>query len=418
MGIFWLNGPIRRRMSKIKQIGCQACPLGDNKEQNFIAPNILVDAELIVLFSVHDKDGNQNPDLSAILDLVEKRLRDRKAIFIGSQQCWGDCSLKSLKACKEAYIQPTLETFPTLPILVLGEKAAHVVLGYKAAMIGKNGMAGKVLEIDGHDMYFTYSSMENREHISIMLDSMLGEMPEFEWTFGMPPEDFWEADYIVMDLEHSDTNPYLGGKIDCIGISGNNSDTVYCVLHGDFDILKKELTNYSGILVGHNFSSDLMWLRSKGFTINPAVKIWDTMIHQKLRPDAPERGFGLKYLLKKYYSCPGYESRVHGFWHRGEIPALEDLAKYNAMDVLGTQNLYDDQQSDKRNANQFYLAMDYVLPMVELMHNGIHVSPEKLKNLGLDCEMTIGRLKKEIAEIVGCPVEFGDEEDEQLADRT
>jgi hypothetical protein len=408
------------KIKKEKLVGCMACPLGPAKDQNFIQPEIPIDPELIVLFSAHDKDGKPNSDISDLLRLVETQLRGRKAIFLGSQQCKGAYSLKSLGSCREAYNQPILDQFPGIPVLSLGEKAAHILLGYKAAMTGKQGMGGKCIQLSGHDCYFTYGDMEHRAHISVMLGSILGKSPDVEYQFGMPPVEFWNSEYIVCDIEHTDCNPYLGGKIDCIGISNDKSDVVYIVLPDAWlsmlpmsGGLREGFNSYTGILVGHNFSSDLVWLSCHGFQLNKDVKIWDTMIHRKLRPDAPERGFGLKYLVKQDYQWSGYESLVHGCWHRNEIPALEDLAKYNAYDVLGTKRLFLDQQTDERNAKAFFLGMDYIMPMVELMGNGLFVNQKELENLDKSTIFKIGYIKDEISKIVGRPVAFANEEEEE-----
>lgn len=387
-------------MPKLKLTGCQSCPLAACKEQNFISPAIPENPEIIILFSVHDKDG-VNSDVTGLLNLVEAGLAGRQAIFIGSQQCPGEYSLKSLTACREAYVLPIIEKFPGLPILSLGEKSAHILLGYKAAMTGKQGMSGKVLELNGHDCYFTFGETAHRNHIEIMLLSVFGKTPEVNWTFGMPPEDFWDCEYIVCDIEHTDCNPYLGGKIDCIGISNDKSDRVFCLLPTDYAELFKRISNFEGAIVGHNFSSDMGWLCHYGVSFSHNIKIWDTMIHRKLRPDAPERGFGLKYLVKQEYQWSGYESKVHGCWHRGEIPALEDLAKYNAYDVLATKRLFEDQQSDEHNSGAFFTAMDYIVPMVNLMDNGIYVNPKVLSDLNSSTMYKILQTKQAIQKITG-----------------
>ena len=405
-------------MAKIKAVGCQACPLGECKEQNFIAPVQPDNPDLIVLFSVHDKLGNPNLDVSDMLKLVETKLQQagKKAIFLASQQCQGEYSLKSLKACNQAYVHPIIEQNPGLPVLVLGEKAFHLALGYKAAMVGKNGMAGKVLNLDTHDYYFSYGSMEHSSHILVILGSILGTMPDIEWKFGMPDDDFWISDNITLDIEHEyNGQPYMGGRIDCIGISNNKSDRVYCILPSDLNALLSKLGRYTGIIIGHNISSDLVWLVKFGLKLHKNVKVWDTMLHRKIRPDAPERGFGLKYLLKQDYQLPGYEAKVHGFWHRGEIPALSDLAWYNAVDVIGTKHLMMDQRSDDRNADQFYLAQDYIIPMINLMSNGLYINPKKLDELASETSAKLDKLKLDIEKLVGVPVAFGAEDEEDAS---
>lgn len=148
-------------MAKVKLTGCQACPLSSCKEQNFITPTTPDNPEVIILFSVHNKDGINN-DVSGLLVIVESCLAGRKAILIGSQQCPGEYSLKSLTACREAYVLPIIEKFPGLPILVLGEKAGHQIMGYKISLHGKNGVLGKVLRIGEHDFYFTYGELDEK----------------------------------------------------------------------------------------------------------------------------------------------------------------------------------------------------------------------------------------------------------------
>lgn len=399
-------------MAKVKLTGCQACPLSSCKEQNFIIPTTPDNPEVIILFSVHNKDGVNN-DVSGLLGIVESCLAGRKAIFIGSQQCPGEYSLKSLTACREAYVNPIIDKFPGLPILSLGEKSAHILLGYKAAMTGKQGMSGKVVELNGHDCYFTFGETAHREHIEIMLKSIFGKLSEVNWTFGLPPKDFWDTEYIVCDIEHTDCNPYLGGKIDCIGISNDKSDRVFCLLPTDYAELFKRINNFEGAIVGHNFSSDMEWLCRYGVNFSHNIKIWDTMIHRKLRPDAPERGFGLKFLVKQDYVWPGYESKVHGCWHREEIPALEDLAKYNAYDVLATKKLFEDQREDERNSGAFFTAMDYIPPMVDLMHNGIYVNPKVLSDLSASTMFKILQARQAIQKITGKLVVMEDEEEEE-----
>jgi hypothetical protein len=149
-------------MAKNKLTGCLACPLSESKEQNFIAPVQPEKPDLIVLFSIHDKDGNENKDISDILKLVEARIQQagKKAVFLASQQCQGEYSLKSLKACNQAYVQPIIERYPGLPVLCLGEKAFHLALGYKASLTGKNGMLGKVLKIKNNDVYFSFGELD------------------------------------------------------------------------------------------------------------------------------------------------------------------------------------------------------------------------------------------------------------------
>jgi hypothetical protein len=404
------------KMAKVKLTGCAACPLSECKSTNFVAPETPANPALIVLISTHDKDGNENPDIGNLITMVKSKLGDRKAVILASQNCTGEYSLKSLKACREAYVLPTIEQYPGVPVLVLGEKAAHDVLGYKAAMIGKNGMAGKVLQLNmsNQDHYFTYGDMAHKDHIKVMLGSILGSMPEIEWQFGMPNADFWNTEFVVLDIEGGyDASPYLGGKLDCIGIANDKSDKVYCILPNEFGALATALHGYSGILAGHNISSDLVWLIASGFSLYRDLKIWDTMIHRKTRPDCPVRGFGLKYLLKSDYQLPGYEAKVHGCWHRGEIPALADLAWYNAVDVIGTKTLYEDQQKDNRNASTFFLAMDYIPCMVNLMSNGLYIDVKKMDELATQASATILNLKQDIQKIVGMPVVFNDEDEEE-----
>lgn len=149
-------------MAKVKAVGCQACPLSECKETNYVAPELVLDPDLIVLVSTHDKEGNENQDIGNLITLVKSKLGSKKAVILASQNCTGEYSLKSLKACNEAYVQPIIERHTNIPILCLGEKGAHQMLGYKVALHGKNGMLGKVLRIKNNDVYFTYGNLDEK----------------------------------------------------------------------------------------------------------------------------------------------------------------------------------------------------------------------------------------------------------------
>jgi DNA polymerase I-like protein with 3'-5' exonuclease and polymerase domains len=231
--------------------------------------------------------------------------------------------------------------------------------------------------------------MDKREHISVMLDSILGTELEVNWQFGLPSKEFWISDSITIDIEHSSINPYLGGRIDLVGIVNSESDTVYIILPNEFDNLKVVFQNYSGILIGHNISSDLVYLTKYGFKLSPEVKIYDTMIREKIFPSAPEKGF------------------------KQEIPSLSSLAKYCAQDCVATKSLYERQQEDTRNLSTFYLACDYIAPMIQLMSDGIYVNPDKLNELDTQCQATILSLRQDIQKIVGVPVVFADDEEQE-----
>jgi len=64
------------------------------------------------------------------------------------------------------------------------------------------------------------------------------------------------------------------------------------------------------------------------------------------------------------------------------------------------------------NKKSFYLAMDYLLVIVELMADGIYVNPSKLDELDLECQKKIADLRQEIEQIVGVPVTFADDDEE------
>lgn len=335
-------------MAKTKKIvlqGCAGCLLGVDKEKNFVAPKEVEQPKYIIMAGTPQATEQIYKKMNDNIRLFTTSYSDQ-IVYLSSVQCASDkVNSKIINSCRQAYVEPILAKYPGVPILACGELVGHTLLKHKCA---ESTIAGLVRHINGHDTYFTKEdvfSFSNMEHFQIMLGSLLASFDPkpVEYEIGEPPKEFWNSSYVVLDIESENFNNFFLKKNDItlIGVANEYSDKVYCVVPSEQFL--SDLRMYAGIVVAHNGNYDLLRLRAFNIKFN---SVHDTLIREKCYPWSELGVNSLKWVLKRDYGVWGYESIVHTKWENGEIVTQEELAAYNAVDVIGTKHLYLDQLND------------------------------------------------------------------------
>src|SRR3989304_201730 len=117
-----------------KLFGCAACPWGEHKPQMFVQPEEPVDPNLIVLGEAPGK--TELEDGVPFVGRAGELLRDilsgvgARPVIVNSANCFNEDkpTTEVITACREAYVKPTLDKYPGLPILSLGNFAASSIL--------------------------------------------------------------------------------------------------------------------------------------------------------------------------------------------------------------------------------------------------------------------------------------------------
>lgn len=376
--------------------GCVSCSRNTKKEVCFVPPIL------------GDTDGR----LDLVIIDANKRIKDYcknldlNVSYLLSAQCEIDekPDIGVIKNCREAYIQPILNTIPdTVPVICLGDYAASSILGGRRS--ASEG-AGKVRVIQGRKVYFSYSpdDITKLSHIKIVIQSALAEWNKqvVYWTTDLIPSEFWESKYIYFDIETENDTEFTkrfstaelkkigplhfryGTKVLLAGLANEISDVVYILTPENIEtVLKRGFKNYKGTLIGHNLNFDASYLKFLGITL-PLME--DTLLRRKTKEKRTLRGNDLKWLAKEEFHLHGYEAIVHSLWDEKKTPEFKDLAEYNAYDVITTKSLHQEYMKTQDNDNAYSLACAYLDPIIGMENNGIFVDLPELRKIKKDIE--------------------------------
>lgn len=227
-----------------------------------------------------------------------------------------------------------------------------------------------------------------------------GKMVTFG-TGGQIPEDLYEAEYLVVDIETSG-NIRLGTpededvKLLTVAVYNPETDTSYvwkCGWYGEFgqeQILALFLTSTNAKLIWHNGKFDVRVLER---TLKIRVRVdHDTMLmHHVLNQAAGNHA--LKDLCKLYFGAVEWEADVKkytvGGGHYENIPA-ELLARYNAHDVYWTWVLFKyllpQIEADEHAQNAYKLELAAAEFLLKVEQRGIPFDNAAAKHLATECK--------------------------------
>ena len=414
------------KTKKLPVFGCAACPLGSEKEQKFVTPWSQEKPEIIVM----GPDPYYDKDLQSFLSSTFSK-RKVDPLILNAIQCDNDkayaprATTKVINACKQAYVSPILEQYPGVPILGLGPVVAQSILGGKR---NEKNTVGHVRYVNGREIYFTaYPDADVRcgrntgkkENFSVMLDSCIRSVRnpgKVEWKIGCPDGEFWNTEYLYLDLEStSELLPWyshegnFGSNIAIAGFSNGKTDMAWIVPfnHKDHDSRYVEtflryLSSFRGTIVAFNSGFESIYFRyHHGLKFE---RVEDPLSWERLKPAAEVQN-DLKYIAKRDYGLQGYESKVHTLWDQGVNSHNVDLnllAEYCAFDVLIEESLHKDQmRNPHENEHVYRMHMAYQPYVTEMTYNGLYVDVETLDALDKENEHKITEVRQKIANIAG-----------------
>jgi len=276
-----------------------------------------------------------------------------RPVIVNSANCFNEDkpTTEVITACREAYVKPTLDKYPGLPILSLGNFAASSILGGNRA-IGK--LAGKVRVIGGRNVYFTFHpayylySHEKyvKDHIEVMAWCSVTPVKPIEYIVGVPPKDILKEPRLFIDAETTGLKyPWYGTKVTLLGVSGLNTP-IYIIptSHQEYkeDVDCLFLNEFEGEIVGHNIAVfDLPFLAYEGLKF-PKARFFDTEVVERCRPIIPKMT-GLKWLGKKFFGTHAWEAQVHTWIDEGlttdKMP-FKDICTYLAWDIEVSRSVW------------------------------------------------------------------------------
>jgi DNA polymerase I-like protein with 3'-5' exonuclease and polymerase domains len=404
-----------------KLFGCAACPLGSNKEQAFVPPEIPENPNLIMVTEV--------PDKSPLLQKLCEKYNIRP-ILVSAANC---CSKKLpeievIKACRDAYVRPILEQYPGIPVVAYGPLAASSLLGgnrklqnllYDAKMID-----GRLVLFTHHPNFFLYTHNQSVLHhietttACAVRDSLVYPSFTLDWEEGL--DDIFSSDEIILDVETENPPPvidpdqkkkkqpnfiypWVGGKLAWIGLRAGGQSYTWNVYDNYGSDLIKELcyrfAKYTGDIVGHNIKGDMVFLSYYGIRA-PKARLWDTMIWYKSQAVWPTESVGLKWKAKKNFDAPAYEAEVHSLWEQ-KVPTsqidFEKMRNYLAGDLLYTDMLAQEQAKEPMTY-AFKLSTAYLPAITEMEINGFYVDQQVVEEEIFKNKIEQARLRSEIDE--------------------
>ena len=179
--------------------------------------------------------------------------------------------------------------------------------------------------------------------------------------------------------------------------------------------------NEADIIIAHNISFDLHWLRACGIVLKNSIKLYDTMIAEYIISGQTKtyQDLSLADLSDEYLETPK-DDKVKVFWDAGyetdEIP-LEILLPYMKRDILNTRAIYDLQQPKIKNQglDKLVRLQSELAGVVEDMEwNGMKVNIQACFEKEQKCNETIASLNDELnlfiedalPELKGIPVKW------------
>jgi DNA polymerase I-like protein with 3'-5' exonuclease and polymerase domains len=378
--------------------GCASCPWGQNKETNFVPPEI-----------------PENPNLIVVLETTERpkilqRIWDKygiRPLILGAVNCCSkkDPGIEEIKACRDAYVRPILAQYPGVPVVAYGALAASSLLGGNRKL---QNLLYDAMHIDGRLVLFTHHPevyLRTRQqsvfqHIEVttacaVRDNLVYPSMTADWKEGL--DWIFSSDEIILDVETENppppvlepgekpkkqsklTYPWLGGKLAWIGLRANGKSYTWNV-YDQYDSylmceLNRRFAEYEGTIIGHNVKGDLIFLGYYNIWA-PKARLWDTLIWLKSQMVWSKEGNGLKWVAKKYWQAPAYEAEVHSLWEQ-KVPTsqidYEKMRNYLAGDLWYTECEVL-RQAQQPLTYAFRLSMDYLPAITDMEMNGFHVN--------------------------------------------
>lgn len=387
--------------------GCSSCPWGSTKDQRFVEPYSYPNPN-IILVAAQPFDQQKLGQLQDVIDEL-----DLRPVFVSAANCRNRYlpDLPVIKECREAYVNPILVQYPSLPIVTLGQEALSSIYGGVRKLDGRDGMRYKARMKDGHLVQHTYAvedwKFERAEHARVVLASAVREfqyeLPNRKYIVsGLPMFDYlaelFAQPAIGLDIEidvPSDARdrdeqfvyPYEGGRLAYLGLTDGQWSYLMNELHPPdhttfYASFRELAANYTGIIFGHNIKGDLTFLGAEGIEF-PKARIHDTYLWETTLPARSSLSAGLKWLAKSRYGASAYEARVHTEWDRGilssQMPEL--IEPYLTLDLLYHWKLFEQQHlGEDHQSSSFQIAMDYLPCVVEMELNGIQVDADSLES--------------------------------------
>jgi len=167
-------------------------------------------------------------------------------------------------------------------------------------------------------------------------------------------------------------------------------------------------------LIGHNLKGDAHWLRKWGFSINPRLFAYDTLLAAHLL-DSSRSSYSLKDIAADYlgWQWPSYSDMVHPDPEHPkkkitlDAQETERVARYCGTDVLATFKLTEYFQT-KLSPDQRLYVEELELPMLRILYQmeerGIMVDVEKLRTLDREWALEEGYWEDEFQAYFNEPV--------------
>jgi len=419
---------VSKAKKPLKIPGCASCPWGVQKEKQFVEP--FDDPEMapnIILLVTQPLTQNELDTLQQVCDGL-----DITPVIVAAANCRNRYKpdLPVIKECREAYVNPLLLQYPTLPIVTIGEEAVSSLYGGVRKLEGKGGLLYKARMKDQHLVQHTYGISqwqfdEKREHARVVLETVLRpfqyELPDRKFIVpGLPMDQYlielFQQPAIGLDIEidvpkdardrdEQFVYPYEGGKLAMLGLTDGTWFCLIPELHpsdhpGFYSLLKKLAAEYTGVIYGHNIKGDVVFLGAEGIEF-PKATFHDTYLWHTTQPKRSRHSVGLKWLAKSMYGASAYEAKVHTEWDRGilssQMPEL--IEPYLTLDLMYHYALFRDQQKEEHPSSSFQLAMDYLPAIRDTELNGIAVDPAALDNKIAELETYAAVKEKELQEL-------------------
>lgn len=390
----------------VKKTGCDVCPW---KGKKIIKPEDWCDnPDLLIMAEAPGKTENEKEipligESGQIIRALLKKHYIKNFVLFNAVQCFDRQKppAKVINACRQEFVIPLLETYPNVPILVLGEYAAKSLLGNT-----NKARFGEVCRTYKHDCYFAYhpayylrsgKDKSVLDNIETMLKSAISKQ---KFTLNIQKDidafDILSSEYIIVDIETTGKNyPWYGDKLLLTGIM-TDEDKIYPITDTNLIFLN----DYKGLIIGHNLMFDLGFLSYYGVKFDKA-KFYDTKIALKFETGKDDNT-SLKYVIKERFGVPGYEAEVNAWIkeHNSlENFCIDKLIEYNAYDLIYTKMLWE-------NINvvcqkPFTVSMDYMHYIVDMVDNGMVIDLIKTKEIKEEYEKKIEEKALDIAKITG-----------------
>lgn len=211
--------------------------------------------------------------------------------------------------------------------------------------------------------------------------------------------------YIAFDLETSQLSRKGGGDsyVNCIALGTSGKQYVLPLESEqlwDHSIQTEMLSIMSEalggkVVVAHNGKFDNLWLREKYGVRFPLS--FDTMLASHLLDENTPNG--LKYLAKVKFGAPDYDISKESKQGKG---SLEELYKYNAMDIYYTAKLYKLFKKELKEDGALYKVFKYIsMGMSDVYEDaefeGIVLDTEQMQEVERELRSNINKVKRKLA---------------------